>query len=90
MKRYNPTSPSRRNMVTILYRDVITATEPHKALTHGFKRAVGRNNTGRITTRHKGSGHKRNFREIDFVYDKKNIPATVATIEYDPCGSTMR
>ncbi|MEI6490303.1 MAG: 50S ribosomal protein L2 [bacterium] len=84
MKRYNPTSPSRRNMVTISYRDVITTNEPHKALTHGFKRAVGRNNTGRITTRHKGSGHKRNYREIDFVYDKKNIPATVATIEYDP------
>lgn len=84
MKRYNPTSPSRRNMVTISYRDVITTNEPHKPLTHGFKRAVGRNNTGRVTTRHKGGGHKRMFREIDFVYDKKNIPATVMTVEYDP------
>lgn len=84
MKRYSPTSPSRRNMVTILYRDVISTNDPHKALTHGFKRAVGRNNTGRITTRHKGSGHKRMFRDIDFIYNKKNIPATVTTVEYDP------
>lgn len=71
-------------MSHVSFRSVITASEPHKALTHGFYRASGRNNTGRVTTRHKGGGHKRAFREIDFVYDKKNIPAKVVTVEYDP------
>ncbi len=71
-------------MATISYRGVITTNEPHKALTHGFRRGSGRNNTGRVTTRHKGGGHKRMYREIDFVYDKKNIPAKVMTVEYDP------
>ncbi len=71
-------------MVTISYRGVITTNEPHKALTHGFQRSVGRNNTGRITTRHKGSGNKRMYREIDFVYNKKDIPAKIVSVEYDP------
>ena len=84
MKKFKPTSPSRRNMSTINYRDFITATEPHKSLTKGFKRNVGRNNTGRITTPHKGGGHKRLYRDIDFVYNKKDIPAKIETIEYDP------
>jgi large subunit ribosomal protein L2 len=84
MKHYKPTSPSRRNMSTTVYRGVLTESEPHKALTSGFKRAVGRNNAGRITTRHKGSGHKRLYRDIDFLYTKKNIPATIETMEYDP------
>lgn len=84
MKRYNPTSKSRRNMATISYRDVITADKPYKGLTHGFKRAVGRNNMGRITTRHKGAGNKRVFRDIDFTYSKKDIPAKVVSVEYDP------
>ncbi len=84
MKHYKPTSPSRRGMTTIPYRGVITASEPHKALTFGRKRAVGRNNTGRITTRHKGSGHKRLYREIDFVFNKKDIPAKIVSVEYDP------
>ncbi len=84
MKKYKPTSPSRRNMSTIKYRDFLTTTEPNKSLTKGFKRSVGRNNAGRITTRHKGAGHKRLYREIDFAYNKKNIPAKIETIEYDP------
>ena len=84
MKRYQPTTPSRRNMTSVNYSAVLTASEPVKSLTHGFKRAVGRNNRGIITTRHKGSGHKRLFREIDFVYNKINIPYTVKTVEYDP------
>jgi len=71
-------------MTSINYATVLTASEPVKSLTHGFKRAVGRNNRGIITTRHKGSGHKRLFREIDFVYNKINIPYTVKTVEYDP------
>jgi len=67
------------------YRKVLSgAKKPYKKLTTGFKRGVGRNNAGRITMRHRGGGHKRKFREIDFKYDKIDIPATVETIEYDP------
>lgn len=84
MKHYQPTSPSRRHLTNISYRQELTASEPHKGLTFGRQRAVGRNNRGRITTRHKGSGHKRLYREIDFVYNKKNVPAKIVTIEYDP------
>lgn len=84
MKRYKPTTPSRRNMTTVTYRQVITSDEPYKPLTSGFNRPMGRNNRGRITTRHKGGGNKRMYRDIDFNYDKKNVPAKVLTIEYDP------
>jgi len=84
MKSYKPTTPSRRHMTTVSYRGVLTASEPQKSLTKGGKRSVGRNNRGRITTRHKGGGHKRLLRDIDFKYDKIDIPAKVETIEYDP------
>ena len=84
MKFYKPTTKSRRNMSTVTYRGVLTASEPHKALTSGGKRDVGRNNAGRITVRHKGGGHKRLFREIDFKYDKIGIVGKVETVEYDP------
>jgi len=84
MKRYQPTTPSRRNMTSINYGAVLTSSQPVKSLTRGFKRSVGRNNQGVITTRHKGAGHKRLFREIDFTYNKINIPYTVKTVEYDP------
>ncbi len=84
MKRYKPTSPSRRNMTTVTYRGVLTGDAPEKSLVHGFKRSMGRNNRGRITTRHKGGGNKRLFRDVDFMYDKKNIPAKIKTVEYDP------
>jgi large subunit ribosomal protein L2 len=84
MKSYNPHTPSRRGMTTIPYRDYITATEPHKPLTKGMKRDMGRNSFGRITVRHKGGGHKKLYRMVDFAYDKKDIPAKVLTIEYDP------
>lgn len=84
MKRYKPTSPSRRGMTGIAYSNVITTSTPEKSLTHGFTRAVGRNNRGRITTRHKGGGHKRLYREIDFTFEKIDIPYTVKTVEYDP------
>ena len=84
MKKYKPTTPGRRGMTGILYRGVLTASKPHKALTKGVNRSVGRNNDGRITTRHKGGGHKRVWREVSFKYDKRDIPATVKTIEYDP------
>lgn len=84
MKHYKPTSPSRRHLTNLLYRDIVTTNEPYKPLTYGRKRDVGRNNTGRVTTRHKGAGHKRLYREIDFVYNKKDIPAKIVTVEYDP------
>lgn len=84
MKRYRPTSKSRRGMTTISYGNFITASEPVKSLTHGYKRDMGRNNSGIITTRHKGGGHKRLFRAVDFRYDKINIPYTIKTVEYDP------
>ncbi|MDB5194547.1 MAG: Translation protein SH3-like protein [Parcubacteria group bacterium] len=84
MKRYKPTTKSRRMTSHVEYRKFVTASEPIKALTKGFRRANGRNNTGRITTRHKGGGHKRLFRDIDFTYNKVNIPFTVKTVEYDP------
>ncbi|MBA3550830.1 50S ribosomal protein L2 [Patescibacteria group bacterium] len=84
MKTYRPTTKSRRHMSTISYGNYLTASEPTKSLTKGFKRDVGRNSQGRVTTRHKGGGHKRLFRDIDFSYDKKDIPARIATVEYDP------
>lgn len=84
MKSYRPYTKSRRHMTTVSYRGVITASEPHKALTSGGKRDVGRNNAGRLTMRHKGGGHKRLYRAVDFTYKKRDIPAKVETVEYDP------
>jgi len=84
MKKYKPTTPGRRGMSTVSYRKVLTVSKPHKPLTKGVKRSVGRNNRGRITTRHKGGGHKRLYRDIDFLYNKHDIPARVETVEYDP------
>ena len=89
IKTYKPTSPSRRNMTGIKYRDVLTTSTPHKALTKGRKRHVGRNNQGRITAPHKGGGHKRSYREIDFKMNKINIPAKIETVEYDPNRSAF-
>lgn len=72
-------------MATIDYRKLLTrGARPTKALTKGGKRSVGRNNAGRITTRHKGGGNKRVYRLVDFTYTKQNIPAKLTTIEYDP------
>ncbi len=84
MKSYRPTSPSRRHMSVLPFKEYVTASEPYKPLTHGMKRDMGRNAFGRITVRHKGGGHKKLFREIDFMYDKKDVRATVKTVEYDP------
>lgn len=87
MKINKPTTPSRRHMTGINYRDFLTASKPFKALTKGGKRGVGRNAFGRITTRHKGGGHKRKHRDIDFKYNKFDIPAKIETVEYDPYRS---
>ncbi|MCX6755886.1 MAG: 50S ribosomal protein L2 [Candidatus Nomurabacteria bacterium] len=84
MKTYKPTTPSKRHQTTVSYRSVLTTDKPEKSLTHGFKRSVGRNHHGRITTRHKGGGHKRLYREVDFMYNKHDIPAKITSIEYDP------
>jgi len=84
MKRYKPTTPGRRGMTSVTYRGVLTTDTPEKSLTKGGKRRFGRNSAGRITTRHKGGGHKRLYRDIDFKMDKVGIPARVETIEYDP------
>jgi large subunit ribosomal protein L2 len=84
MKRYKPTTKSRRGMTGIDYAAVITTSTPEKSLTWGYRRAVGRNNSGIITTRHKGAGHKRLFRDIDFTYEKIDIPYVLKTVEYDP------
>lgn len=84
MKRYKPITPSRRQMTTVNYRQALSAREPQKALTVGFHRPMGRNRAGRITVRHKGGGHKRLYRLVDFCYDKINVPARIETVEYDP------
>jgi large subunit ribosomal protein L2 len=84
IKKYRPTTKSRRHMSGINFRKILTASKPEKSLTKGFKRGTGRNNRGRITTRHKGGGHKRLYRDVDFSYDKYDIPFTVKTVEYDP------
>ena len=89
MKKYKPTSPGRRGMTGISYRDVLTSTEPFKSLTKGVQRSVGRNSKGRITVRHKGGGAKRLYREVSFDYKQENIPARVVSVEYDPNRSSF-
>ncbi|MFO7245505.1 MAG: 50S ribosomal protein L2 [Thermaerobacter sp.] len=83
IKHFKPTSPGRRQMTVIDY-SVLTKKEPEKSLLAPLKKDAGRNNQGRITTRHRGGGHKRLYRIIDFRRDKDGIPARVAAIEYDP------
>ena len=89
MKTYKPTSKSRRQMTNVNYRGVLTTSTPLKSLTYGFRRSVGRNSQGRVTTMHKGGGHKRLYRLVDFLYDKKEISAKIKTIEYDPNRSAF-
>jgi large subunit ribosomal protein L2 len=83
IKKLTPTSPARRYQ-TYLTNEEITATEPYKPLIVSKQRTNGRNNHGHITVRHRGQGHKRYYRIIDFKRDKTGIPGKVATIEYDP------
>ena len=83
LKKYKPTSPGRRFMSVSTFEEV-TKTTPEKSLTEPLKRKGGRNNMGRITTRHQGGGHKRRYRVIDFKRVKDGVPAKVAAIEYDP------
>ena len=83
VKKYNPTTPGRRGMSVSDFAE-ITKSCPEKSLTRGKKSTGGRNNNGRITTRFRGGGVKRRYRDIDFKRDKDGIPATVKAIEYDP------
>jgi large subunit ribosomal protein L2 len=83
IKKYNPTSPGRRGMSGYTFEEITTA-RPEKSLTRAMRKRAGRNNQGRITVRHRGGGHRRRYRIIDFKRDKWNIPARVASIEYDP------
>ena len=70
--------------MSVTTNDDITSTKPHKPLTVGKKRTGGRNNIGWLAIRHRGGGHKKSYRDIDFRRDKKDVPGKVATIEYDP------
>ena len=88
IKKYKPTTPGRRGMSSLSFEE-ITSTSPERSLLEPLSKKGGRNNTGRITTRHQGGGHKRQYRVIDFKRNKDNIPAKVATIEYDPNRSAL-
>ncbi len=84
MKIYKLTSSGRRKMTGIEHKKVLTANKPYKPLVKSLKKKAGRNKQGRITVRHRGGGHKRKYRIIDFKRDKFDIPAKIESIEYDP------
>src|ERR671928_1191671 len=83
VRTYKPTSRGRRGMSVSTFEE-ITKTKPERALTEPLKKTAGRNNNGRITTRHRGGGHKRMYRIIDWKRDKTGVPSSVIAIEYDP------
>ncbi|MCL6597439.1 MAG: 50S ribosomal protein L2 [Alicyclobacillus macrosporangiidus] len=83
IKKYRPTSPGRRFMSVSTFEE-ITTDEPEKSLLEPLPKRAGRNHQGKITVRHRGGGHKRMYRIIDFKRNKDGVPAKVATIEYDP------
>jgi len=83
IKVYKPTSPGRRGMTGYTFEE-ITRSRPEKSLLAPLPKKAGRNHRGKITVRHRGGGHKRRYRIIDFKRDKVGIPARVASIEYDP------
>jgi large subunit ribosomal protein L2 len=83
LKQYKPVTPSRRYMTTSDFSE-LSKVKPEKSLLEPLKKTGGRNHYGRVTMRHRGGGHKRKYRVIDFKRNKVNIPAKVASIEYDP------
>src|SRR5580698_4501439 len=83
VKSYRPTTPTRRYQ-TVVSREDITKQTPEKSLSSGKQGTGGRSSTGRISSRFRGGGHKRTYRDIDFKRDKHGIKAVVASIEYDP------
>lgn len=84
MKKHKPTTPGRRNMKSTDYRNQTTTSSPEKKLTKSLKKSGGRGSSGRITVRHRGGGHKRRYRDVDFKRTDFGISAKVETIEYDP------
>jgi large subunit ribosomal protein L2 len=88
IKTYRPYTKTRRYQTTLGFEE-LTTSKPHKALLEPKDRISGRNNRGRITIRHRGGGHKRHYRTIDFKRDKAGIAARVATVEYDPNRSAF-
>lgn len=89
MKTYKPFTAATRQRTSIEFRKLLSGHKPLKSLKSGGKRDVGRNGGGRITMRHRGGGHKKLFRDVDFSFNKKNIPAKIASIEYDPMRSAF-
>lgn len=89
LKTYRPVTKSLRQMTRIHYKKLLSGHKPEKSLLKGAKRMGGRNSFGRITTRHQGGGHKKKHRLVDFYFDKKNIPAKIRSIEYDPFRSAF-
>ena len=83
IRKYKPTSAGRR-FQTVQVFDDITSTEPYRPLTEPLRKSGGRNNHGELTSWWRGGGHKRNYRVIDFKRDKREVPAKVSTVEYDP------
>lgn len=83
VKVFKPTSAGRRDMTGPSFEE-ITRTTPERSLVSGLRKSGGRNFRGKVTIRHRGGGHKRRYRDIDFRRDKKDVPARVASIEYDP------
>ena len=84
IKAYKPITPGRRHYTSLDFSELTKDKKPEKSLTKGKKKGSGRDSFGRISVRHKGGGHKRRYREIDFKRDKVGIPGKVASIEYDP------
>jgi large subunit ribosomal protein L2 len=89
MKSYKPVTKSSRAMTRVEYKKYLSGHKPHKPLMKGARSYGGRNSFGRITVRHQGGGHKKNHRLVDFVFNKKDIKAKIATIEYDPFRSAF-
>lgn len=87
IKKIKPNTPGQRGMTVIAYKHYLTKTKPHKALVAGRSATGGRNSNGRITAPHRGGGNKKNYRFVDFKYNKIDIPARLETIEYDPYRS---
>src|SRR5881398_3262439 len=83
IRSYKPTSPGRRFQTVSTFAE-LTSTTPERSLLGTIKKTGGRNNIGRVTSRHRGGGHKQRYRVIDFRRDKDGVPAKVAAIEYDP------
>src|SRR4030042_2183882 len=88
IRRYKPTTAGRRGATVSDFADLTKDAKPEKSLLLPKRRTGGRNNQGKITARHRGGGHKRNYRQIDFRRSKDGVPAVVNSIQYDPNRSS--